>query len=337
MKIGIYTIYDAYNYGSFLQAYALQEYLTDKGHEVTIVKCPSSFKSVLTRKYLAKNYSRQLLKLKRLIAYRKGWKRLNIKDYKVCDHFDLAIIGSDEVWNIENNSFDHHEQFYGINSKSNVNIAYAASLGYSTIKSYEQFPNLKKALKSNIQKFGTRDLFSKQFLYEVGIENVMDVCDPTILLFQQWEKYEEPLSNLNSPYLVYYSYNGASTYMNFIKKFAVEKGLQVIVPGFDYAWCDKSLIISPFEFLSLIKNAEYVVTSTFHGTVFSTLYNKKIITVDPARKVTDYLNQLGLSRNAQENMNYGQFKELLEQNIDYSQVNNRLRDWKLSSGIFFDL
>ena len=176
MKIGIYTIYDAYNYGSFLQAYALQEYLTDKGHEVTIVKCPSSFKSVLTRKYLAKNYSRQLLKLKRLIAYRKGWKRLNIKDYKVCDHFDLAIIGSDEVWNIENNSFDHHEQFYGINSKSNVNIAYAASLGYSTIKSYEQFPNLKKALKSNIQKFGTRDLFSKQFLYEVGIENVMDVC-----------------------------------------------------------------------------------------------------------------------------------------------------------------
>lgn len=331
MKIGIFTIFDAYNYGSFLQAFAMQNILEERGHQVEIIDIRESLRSVIAQKYFAKSFSRSLLKLRRFINYRKDWKDLNIVSIKNASVFDLAIIGSDEVWNIENPSFDHSERFYGYNIKADKIIAYAPSLGYSTFNSYKKFPNLLKGIKTKINWFGVRDKFTKNFLKEIGVNDVNLICDPTILLSNRWKELGKPIKE-RAPYLIYYSYHEDTPYKNIILNFAREKGLKLITVGFNYKWCDEQIICSPLEFLSYIDKADYIVTSTFHGTLFSVIYEKKFIQVTPALKAVDFLEQIGINRKI-ESDNYSQFKELLEKDIDYSQVRatiNNLKDYSIN-------
>ena len=78
-------------------------------------------------------------------------------------------------------------------------------------------------------------------------------------------------------YMIYYSYLDDTPFKEFIKKFAKENDLKLIVVGFDYKWCDDQIIVTPRQFLSVMKHAQYVVTSTYHGTVFSTLLKKNLL------------------------------------------------------------
>lgn len=319
MKIGIITIFDAYNYGSFLQAFAMQTFLKEKGHEVFLIDVRETLKSRISQKYLAKSVSRTILKLRRFFNYRKDWKMLHITSKSACPELDLCIIGSDEVWNIENPSFDHSLLFYGTGIKSKDIIAYAPSLGYSTIESYKDREDLLSSIKSNISWFGARDGFTESFLHTIGVNHVQRICDPTILLYDKWRLFETERI-VNEPYLIYYSYQGNTPFEHYIKRFAQEKGLKIISVGFDYKWCDLQIIASPREFLSLIRGASYVVTSTFHGTLFSTMYEKKFIEVHPARKVIDFLEQIGLNKIPTLEDGYVAFRDLLEENIDYERI-----------------
>lgn len=332
MKIGIITIFDAYNYGSFLQAFAMQSFLEENGHEVYMIDVRTRVKSVIAQKYFAKSFKRTLLKLRRFLAYRKDWKRLNIIScYKYPD-LDVALIGSDEVWNIENASFDHSSLYYGSVPKAKRVIAYAPSLGYSTIKSYHGHLDLCKSIKENISWFGTRDMFTESFLKDIGVIDVTRVCDPTILLYDKWRNLENSDTPLpKDDFLIYYSYKEDTPFKDYILRFAKEKGLRVISIGFDYKWCDCQMIAAPFEFLRLVNNASYVVTSTYHGTLFSTMYKKKFIEVEPARKVVDYLEQIGLGRIADINAGYNAFKALLDSEIDYAQVFDKFESMRNAS------
>lgn len=331
MKIGVITIFDAYNYGSFLQAFAMQEFLEQNGHEVYMVDVRSNLKSIIAQKYFAKSFKRSILKLRRFFAYRMDWKRLNIASSRQYPELDVALIGSDEVWNIENESFDHSLLYYGVIPKAKKVIAYAPSLGYSTFKSYENREYLCASIRENIKWFGTRDLFTESFLKDIGISEVNRVCDPTILLYGRWKIFEKPVIPQIGPYLIYYSYKEDTPFKGLIKRFAKEKGLKIISLGFDYKWCDYQIIASPFEFLSWVNAASYVVTSTFHGTLFSTMYKKKFIEVEPARKVIDFLDQIDLSRVADINSGYEAFKCKLEEEVDYGRVDRKFEVMRSSS------
>lgn len=331
MNIGIFTIFDAYNYGCFLQAFAMQKFLEQRGHQVYIVDVRTSLKSVIVQKYLAKNIKRSLLKLHRFFAYRIDWKKLNIVSACKYPELDIALIGSDEIWNIENKSFDHSQLYYGVIPKANKVIAYAPSLGYSTLKSYENCQTLCSLIRKNIKWFGVRDSFTADFLNSIGVHGVNKVCDPTILLYDDWRIYEKPLTGRIYPYLIYYSYKEDTLFKNYIKRFAEDKGLKIITLGFNYKWCDQQIIASPLEFISWVKNASYIVTSTFHGTLFSTMYGKKFVLVEPARKVLDFLDQIKLSKVADINAGYETFKILLEQNIDYERIRKKFDSMRASS------
>ena len=332
MKIGIFTIFDAYNYGSFLQAFAMQSFLERKGHEVYMIDVRTSLKSVIAQKYFAKSLKRSLLKLRRFLAYRKDWKRLNIVKCDKYPNLDIALIGSDEVWNIGNESFDHSPLYYGEIARVGKIIAYAPSLGYSTITSYQNHKELCDSICKNISWFGFRDAFTESFLQEIGINSINRVCDPTILLYDKWIDLEKSKATLpKEPYLIYYSYKEDTPFKDIILRFAREKSLKVVSVGFYYKWCDDQIIASPFEFLSLVNNASYIVTSTYHGTLFSTMYRKKFIEVNPARKVVDYLEQIGISRIADIRAGYEAFKALLDSEIDYSEVFARFESMRKTS------
>lgn len=338
MKVGIVTIFDAYNYGSFLQAFAMQRFLEQNGHNVYMIDVRTSLKSVVAQKYFAKSIKRTILKLRRFFAYRKDWKKLNIVPCSKYPEVDIALIGSDEVWNIENGSFDHSTFYYGKIPRAQKVIAYAPSLGYSTFESYQRRMDLCKSIKKNITWFGARDSFTESFLKAIGIVNINRVCDPTILLYDKWVNFENMNTLLpKKRYMIYYSYKEETPFKDMILRFAAEKRLKVISVGFDYKWCDAQIIASPFEFLHLVNNASYIVTSTYHGTLFSTMYKKKFIEVEPARKVVDYLEQIGVDRIADINAGYDTFKNLLDSNIDYTQIFEKFESMRKTSIVSLNL
>lgn len=335
MNIGIVTIYDAYNYGSFLQAFAMQEFLKLKGHEVVILDCSLSVKSIVSRKYLAKSLKRSMLKLRRFCAYRKDWKLLSIQHIRSISNLDVVIIGSDEVWNIDNESFEHVKQFYGIDCRARRIITYGPSLGYATKDSYKLYPELIEAIKQNIGQFYVRDAFTEEFLKSFVNKKIKRVCDPTLLLYDRWMEYAKTFS-LEYKYLVYYSYKDNTPFKDYIKRFAKEHNLKIVTVGFAYKWCDEQLIVTPREFLSLINQAQFVVTSTFHGTVFSSLLKKRFVVIHPAVKVMDYLHLLDIKKLCTLENGYAAFSNMLMEDIDYEAIEKKIHQLCTDSGKCID-
>lgn len=317
MRIGVETIYDSYNFGCFLQAYGLQNYLRSLGHDAFVYD-HSGLKDLIKRRYFAKSIKRTILKLKRYNVFSQSWKQLDVRQFKETSYVDLTIIGSDEIWNIENCSFAHIPQFYGIGNKSKKVMTYGPSLGFSTIDSYRDKAELLQGLLS-IQKHCVRDSFTEDFLHKIGVDDVERICDPTFLIYDKWNSLRQP-SPVKGDYLLYYSYCEDTPFRDYIKQFAKDNDLKVVVAGFDYKWCDEQIICNPFEFLDLMANAKYVVTSTFHGSIFSIIFRKNFVTIHPNVKVTDLTGHYGINNNFDSPDDYTTFASILQNNIDYNKV-----------------
>ena len=100
-EIAVFTLYDAYNYGSFLQAFALQEFINSKGKKAVLIDC-STDKFRWLKRVIAFSFRREYIKIQRRVSYGKAWKKLSIRKYNNAEYFNTAVIGSDEIWNISN-------------------------------------------------------------------------------------------------------------------------------------------------------------------------------------------------------------------------------------------
>lgn len=315
MRIAIVTIYSAFNYGSFLQAYAMQETLKKMGHKVTVLDCSTEqgFRKFRKRMSLKK----PIFSLKRFCAYEKDWRKLNVS-HETDKQYDVAVIGSDEVWNIKG-SFEQWPQYLGEGLNANRLVAYAPSVGFSKLE--ELLEN--KRFVDGVKRFAVicpRDKTTKDVCLRLNSNVTERVFDPTLLMLEDWNSLL-PAPNEKEKYVVYYSYLDDTPMKNQIQRFAKEHHLKVIIAGFDYAWGDKRWMDSPLAFLTLLKNAEYVFTSTFHGSVLSTILQKKLVVRPSGQKVTDYLELVGLShRQFRDGMDYGKFETLVTENIDYESV-----------------
>lgn len=330
MRIAIVTIFSAFNYGSFLQAYAMQEILKKMGHEVAVLDCNTESILHNLRKNIA--FKKPISSIKRALiyqkAYQKDWAKLNISK-EVTDYFDLALIGSDEVWNIHG-SFEQWPQYFGNALNAGRIIAYAPSIGFCPP---EELRNSERFVKG-IRNFATicpRDNATRQICLEVNSHVTERVVDPTLLMIDQWNELL-PERIKKGKYLVYYSYLDNSPMKDYILRFAKEHNLKVIIAGFDYKWGDEIRICSPLEFLTLLNYAEYVFTSTFHGTVFSTILQKKLVVRPSGQKVVDYLELMGLSdRIFRDGMPYDEFSSIAEKNIDYNTVKKIQQEKQIQS------
>lgn len=316
MKIGVVTIYSAFNYGSFLQAYAMQKTLESMNHEVFVLNCSRSTTiSSLRQKIFFKKLP---FTLKRLFAYSKDWKKLSIKKYDG-EKYDAVIVGSDEVWNIKG-SFEHWPEYFGEGLNTNKLIAYAPSIGFSTV---QDFLGNKEVLDklNNFDAILPRDNATIELCDKALGESSIRVVDPTLLCLDMWQNVVSERRIVKEKYILYYSYLDNSPMKPYILRFAKENNLKVIIAGFDYKWGDQNIMTSPLGFLQLINDAEYVFTSTFHGTVFSTIFKKRFLTRPSGQKVSDYLKFVELeSRTYFDDMSYEQFCDAVCSEINYEKV-----------------
>lgn len=279
MRVGILT-FTSYNYGTFLQAFALKEAIKNLGFNVDIINT-TSIRDIL-RKLMS---SYPFFSFKSMLIFSSYWKKINLSNLNF-KKFDIIIIGSDTVWDKRRPNI-----FFGNIQNNNIS-SYAASCGETLCKDLN-----KKQIEGlrNINNFSCRDKKTCNMIRELFGKNCIKVLDPTFLI--EWRKYEHPI--YKDDFILVYSYSGKNRELC-IKAKEISKitGKQT-VSIMDYIpWCNKNISkVNPFQFLSYIKKADYVITDTFHGTAFSINYRKKFISFPKYNKIKDLLNTFNLDKN----------------------------------------
>ncbi len=350
-KIGTVTFHNAHNYGAMLQAYALQEVLS-KTNEVNIINYRNS---VIYNQYrLFKPLRKNIIKYAKsfindVINYSINRKRFNsfnsfmINNFKLSEEFknkdellnaqlnyDVLITGSDQVWNpgIVGELSDVYTLNFG---EENVKrISYAASIGDAKVVSQNKDEFKRKI--SKIDYISVREEDAQKELEVIINKDINVVLDPTLLLTrEEWEKKLNEHKNKEERYILAYVVQKDEEYMKILNKLTEKTGLKVIhfsKEEHGYKNILKSAYTEgPLEFINYIKNAEYVVCTSFHATVFSIIFNKKFFVV-PHRKtgarVTNLLDKLNISNRAVNSID--EFNKIdYDSEINYEEVNSILK------------
>lgn len=261
---------------------------------------------------------------------------LGVRKGKTDGHYDVVVIGSDEVFNCSQKTwFGYTQQLYGEGLDADKTISYAASFGATTIEKLQKLgikDEVGRMLKNNFSQISVRDENSKMIVEALtSKEPVMNVDPVLIYDYSQYMPEKKKRSN----YIIVYSYPGRISDKNeiaTIQTFAKKKGLPLISIGHYFSWCDDVVVPNPFEVLALFRDAAYIVTDTFHGSVFSIKYNKQFCTIVRDmnnQKLTYLLKQFGLEDRIVKDL--AMMTIIMDNSIDYQQVNRIIEDEKKRS------
>lgn len=304
-KIGICTLYFANNFGAILQAFSLQEVLKKMGYDVQFIKI--------------KDFEKQV-GISNLEEFEKSKEYLNIskENYDNTRHkYDAIIIGSDEVWNLNNNSFEHLDEYFGIKLNADKLVTYAPSANGTTIEKLREVYEDKIDF-STIHELSARDKQTQKLIKDASGRDATIVLDPTLLMesFDKYAIYKEPEKK---DYIVIYGYTFSKTEQEKIKAFAKKNNKTIYSLGFKQDWCE-TLKANIFEFLGYIQKADYVITNTFHGLLFSIILEKEfVIFSNNVSKINDMLEKFELKdRDAVEVQD---LSDIFKNKINYEKIN----------------
>jgi polysaccharide pyruvyl transferase WcaK-like protein len=313
MKVGILTFHHTTNYGATLQAYGLWKTLKSEGHDVEFIDyrpyvaakqywrpiLPFRFKrhKVYVRHHALKElfkYLKMRMFLRSTMHLSKYYTRSGLENFD--RHYDVVICGSDQIWCVNGyRGFDpsYFLDFVGIQNTCRK-ISYAASFGKT--EDLGKNRNLIRQLISQFNAVSVRDSNSLRLIEQECNRQATRVLDPTFLI-----EYTEILSEpkFEKDYLLIY--NQACVKQeeeSFIKLIADTSGLDIISIGKHNRIATKNLIgIGPKEWLGYFSKASYVVTNTYHGTIFSMIFKKPFTVLSSkgkAQKINDLLKLLDL-------------------------------------------
>lgn len=354
MKIRTITCHDVYNVGASLQAYSLMKYLRDKGNDVKIIDYKPDYLSHHYQLFYVDNPAYRTNIVKKLIysvakfpTKLKQQKRKRIFDKFTSEYLDLTeryhsneelknanldadlfIAGSDQIWNpIFENGKD--PAFYLDFVKKGVKASYAASFAVKELPE-----ELKETIKGYLEGFDyilVREKSGLDILKELGIKNGVEVLDPVFLNDKDvWNSITPSEKIENEAYALVYDFEYSEAVKQTAINIAKEKGYK-IVSMFKRDYADvQYLNAGPLEFLNLIKNAETIVSNSFHATAFSLIFNKDFYVIgreqDVNSRMQDLLSNFCLQNRYSSNpilpqpsINYETINKLIEQKCQASK------------------
>ena len=303
MRIGIITWFTGPNYGTNLQAVALQYYLRKQGYEVELVNCEVESKYAKNRrtfwervafqpeKYAEKFARRVFFKDKIAIRNKKLANAIqkncvltkrceNEKDLiEIFNSFDLLISGSDQIWNP---NWYHRFYFADYDGVTTRRISYAPSMGVTTIE-----PEVEPEIRRSVSKYdvvSVREDKAVPLLEPYSKNKPVVVVDPTLLLdSNDWESiFPSTGKSSKEDYVLGVFLGGKISHLHAARRFAAEKHMKyVYVPysGMSYYQLGERHADAGLEdLLELFRNAKYVITDSFHMTVFSIIHRKQFYT-----------------------------------------------------------
>lgn len=339
-NIGILTFHNAENYGAVLQAYALKNYLQKKESfsNVNIIdyKNPlvefsykyfnslSFYKSKGIRKFIS--FSLQLIHLPNKIKKKKIFRKFNTEYLETKNSFfneyDIIIYGSDQIWNpiITNNDLVYFGKSF--NGKK---ISYAASDGGELDITDDIFTYLSDFSKISCREKSLADKLLLKF------SNISIVSDPVFLLSKDdWINNFSKKPLINNYILIYKiaeNFDLEDEAIKFAKKFnktiiqiVYSKSIKKIF-SFNQKYISA---ITPNEFVGYFAFADYIFTTSFHGTAFSIILEKDFYTFTfdkRTERITDLLKEVGLENRFVDNL--PEYNEERKYKIDYSVISDR--------------
>lgn len=377
-KLGICICYQVNNYGSQLQSYATTVELKRRNIDFEIIRykkkftpklilslIPRLFNPVFVSERFFLRYPKKIrLKLdrefnknnSRRVACISKFSKERFTDFsplyygyeelcKASKNYDGIMVGSDQLWAPSGITSNFYNLMF-VNDDV-LKISYAASIGVSKIK--EKLHKLYSTFLSRIDFISVRENTAKKLVEELSTNTAEVVVDPVLLLSgEDWLREIENKKLYEEPYIFAYFLGKTPEYRKAVTKFAKEKGLKIVTCHHmdsynkadldfgDYAPYD----VGPEEFVNLIRNAEYVFTDSFHGSVFSVLYKKQFMVFNR------YSNQSISSKNSRIDSfceNYGLHDRrfagdinAVDNETDYTSVLEKVEQHRQKSLAFLD-
>lgn len=364
MKIGILTFQASHNCGSMLQAFALQYIISKKFHQDCEIINYSNYASRnmyglfdhrINRSSLKKNINTIIhLKTfkesykeyeefsKRHLVLSPGYYRNSAELSKIASDYDMIISGGDQIWNVC--CPDAGKEFY-LNFTHNVRkIAYSPSLGGTNILKNADDLNVYRQLLSEYEHLSVREQHGKKWLEELTGREVKIVADPTLLLSpEEWCK-ALPVPEIPGNFIFNYAFYYDRPETNHIIQKISEKTKMPVytidlkshaIQHLSKYGIKRYTYTGPLAFLGLMKNASLVLTQSFHGTLFSSLFNRIFWSYNwigmhnpEDDRATYILEQLGLLDRYQMIDDLKANNNILK-SIDYSPVNKRIENMRM--------
>lgn len=372
MKIGILTQPLHTNYGGIIQNWALQQVLIRMGHEPEMIwrnydapdvsaglflsRCGSCVKTIIRRYVLnnkkavirspfEKNYNPWMPRfadddfIKRITRTKECFSDLQLRKIISGKSYDAFIVGSDQVWREE---YSPRIETYFLDflpsSDSRPKIAYAASFGTDTgYISPQKIPGCQKLLE-RFSAVSVREDVGLQIMHEVFRRtDVIKTLDPSLLLDRDdYEALIRKTDRRQGRFIGAYILDRNDEKENILADIASEKGLEVKRESGSYEGHEMSTIS---QWLAMYADAEYIVTDSFHGCVFSIIFNKPFIAIGSKKRGLDRFTSLLSMLKLEDRLiltlsGYYNKKESLMASIDYQIVNERLSILKIKSSKF---
>lgn len=347
MRITTITCHNVYNSGASLQAYALLKYLEDKGNKVEIINYKPDYLSnhyklglvsnhkyeknfVLKIIYLILKFPGRVLALKSKNKYdqfRKSYLKITNRTYISNEELkinlpeaDIYICGSDQIWNTKFNNGKDPAFYLDFVPKEKIKASYAASFATDSID--KELKEITKERISKLDYVSVRETSALNILESLDIKNGVQVLDPVFLLDKcTWDNITYEI-NTKDKYIFVYDFDGNDLIREIAKKIANSKKLKIYTV-FKNNYSDKVIKnMGPIDFISYIKNAEFVISNSFHGTAFSIIFAKQFVVVNRKEEINtrmrDLLSILKIeNRLINENYNLDNIIE----DINYNEVN----------------
>ena len=351
------TFHASHNYGSNLQAYALQQTILSLGYDNVILNLRTERQkdlyTVFTKRkgvrYVIKNLSHLFYYFPLKRAYNRFEDFINntlivTEEYSSVEEltaanfkYDIYIAGSDQIWNPVPADFDW--SYYLTFVKKGKKISYAPSFGQlAALGDKETRQRIAESLRSfdiiSVREQGAAD--NVKFLTGVSPDIVLD---PTLLLKRaDWlNLVKDRPRRVKGDYIFFYTLFADKNRIDIVKRVSKATGLPVVTSNFSNQYdvfntFKKCYDTGPMEFLTLVRDAKLVVVSSFHGTVFSILLNVPFFAIDGMTdaRISTLLKTSGLedreitSNNVEERCNRAY-------SIDYDSVNSRIDEARKSS------
>ncbi|MEE0965209.1 MAG: polysaccharide pyruvyl transferase family protein [Ruminococcus bromii] len=377
-KLGICACYQHKNYGSQLQSYATTVELARRNIDFEVIRYKKKITPLLLVKSLPRllnpvfindriietSQKKMMLKLhpqlaqdnavrnaafdkfsqsrfKKLSPVYYGYEQLKEQSKK----YTAVMVGSDQLWSPSGITSNFYNLMFA--DDNTVKISYATSFGVSQIN--PRYHKIYNTFLNRLNFISVRENSGKKIVEELSSNKAEVVCDPVILLdAEQWLK-EIPNKRLyDEPYIFAYFLGKSAEYRDAVTKFAKQKGLKIVAePHMDsYNKADENFgdytpfDIGPAEFVNLIRNAEYVFTDSFHGSVFSMLYQKHFLVFNrysdnssssKNSRIDSFCKNYGLS-----DRRYNGNIADVENKINYEDVLGKVDEHRQKSKAFLD-
>ena len=313
------------NYGQILQCYALQKYLYDMGHDAYLIrynprgdyiklpiwmKIQKVFSSSALRAFFLFKRQRMVDKQEKrnnprnFEGFRNKYIRQSEKIYHSYKELialpppaDIYIVGSDQIWNTDPKPISRavnviNAFLLNFGDSSTKRISYAASFGKEKEELDSGFIDTFSPLLKKLDYVSVREKSGLEICKQCGINNAEWVSDPTILLdtniYRTLYQDEKNIQKPDKPYIFLYL---LGTKIDFslpdMYNWAQNRNLEIVyLTGNSQQDEYKKTYSTIPEWIYLLEHAEYVITNSYHGTVFSILFKKKFSVIPrPGKRI----------------------------------------------------